>query len=77
MFNRYQHDEGFSRIPAMKVPWPELSEDPEVIKEQLKAAQTATGELQWLVGRTRPDLQYAMMVINQLPILYKHIEGPT
>ena len=32
----------------------------------MKLPKTAAGELQWLVGRTRPDLQYATMVISQL-----------
>ena len=50
----------------MRVPWPESPEDPEVIREHLKSAQAAAGELQWLVGRTGPDLQYATMVISQL-----------
>ena len=66
MLSRYQHVEGTSKVPALKVPWPESSEDPETIKEHLKAAQTAAGELQWSVGRTRPDLQYSTMVISQL-----------
>ena len=66
MLSRYQHVEGTSKVPALRVPWPESPEDPEVIKEHLKSAQTAAGELQWLVGRTRPDLQYATMVISQL-----------
>ena len=43
-------------MPALRVPWPEAPEDPEVI-EHLKAAQTAAGELQWLVGwSVEPDL---------------------
>ena len=66
MLSRYQHVEGTSKVPALKVPWPESSEDPETIKEHLKAAQNAAGELQWSVGRTRPDLQYSTMVISQL-----------
>ena len=66
MLSRYQHVAGTSTVPALSVPWPDSPEDPEVIKEQLKPAQTAAGELQWLVGRTRPDLQYATMVISQL-----------
>ena len=66
MLSRYQHVEGTSKVPALKVPWPESPEDLEVIKEHLKSAQTAAGELQWLVGLTRPDLQYATMVISQL-----------
>ena len=36
------------------------------MKEHLKAAQTAAGELQWPVGRTRLDLEYATMVLRQL-----------
>ena len=45
MLSRYQHVEGTSKVPALKVPWPELPEDPEVIKGHLKAAQTSAGEL--------------------------------
>ena len=66
MLSRYQHIEGTSKMPALKVPWPEAAEESAVIKEHLKAAQTAAGELQWLVGRTRPDLQHAKVVISQL-----------
>ena len=64
--SRYQHIDGISEVPALKVPWPEAPEKSEVPKEHLKAAQTAAGELQWLVGRARPDLQYATMAISQL-----------
>ena len=66
MLSRYQHVEGTSKVPALKVPWPESPEDTVAIKSYLKSAQTAAGELQWLVGRTRPDLQYAAMMISQL-----------
>ena len=55
--------EGTSKVPALRVPWPESPEDLEVMKEHLKSAQTAAGELRWLAG---PDLQYATMVISQL-----------
>ena len=65
VLSRYQHVEGTSKVPALKVPWPESPEDPETIEDHLRAAQTAAGELQWSVGRTRPDLQYSTMVISQ------------
>ena len=77
MLNRYQHVEGTSKVPALRVPWPESPEDPETIKEHLKTAQTAAGELQWKwveLGQTFSTRQWSS--VNYLPLTqWRRVEG--
>ena len=46
------------KIPMMKDIIPEVEEDP--TKDQIREAQRVTGELIWLVTRTRPDLMFVV-----------------
>ncbi len=52
-----------------KTPIPSITdeEDEEPIDyKEVKAAQQVIGELQWLVGRSRPDLTYGVGVLARL-----------
>ncbi len=46
------------KIPMTKDSTPEVEEDP--TKDQIREAQRVTGELIWLVTRTRPDLMFVV-----------------
>ena len=62
-----------------KTPIPSITdeEDEEPIDyKEVKAAQQVIGELQWLVGRSRPDLAYGVGVLARL-IPSSRIRQPT
>ena len=57
-----------SIIPAQKE-WMSLDPDTfpkEYTPEQLKEAQSRTGELSWLSQRTRPDISYTVNIMSAL-----------
>ena len=59
-----KHDvSGFESHPCGKIP--EI-EDEKYGVETLKTAQGLVGELQWLQGRTRPDLCYTISIMSRL-----------
>ena len=65
MLSRYQHVEGTSKVPMLKVPWPESPEDPETIKEHLKAAQTAAVQWSNEAGSSMLDDDHQSVIYHQ------------
>ena len=64
---RYKDLDGYEEVPA---PTQTTSEDLEIRDEEnfatyVKAAQTMAGELQWLAGRCRPEILYAVNLLSQ------------
>ena len=64
---RYKDLDGYEEVPA---PTQTTAEDFEIRDEEnfatyVKAAQTMAGELQWLAGRCRPEILYAVNLLSQ------------
>ncbi|CAE7948229.1 putative mitochondrial protein [Symbiodinium microadriaticum] len=64
---RYKDLPGYEEVPA---PTQLASEDCEIREDEnysdfVKAAQTMAGELQWLAGRCRPEILYAVNLLSQ------------
>ena len=62
LVNRRGIEEG-EEVPIGK---PQDDEDEEPCNQSLKDCQTLIGEVQWIAGRTRPDISYSIGVLSRL-----------
>ncbi|OLQ15613.1 Copia protein [Symbiodinium microadriaticum] len=64
---RYKDLEGYEDVPAPVQLAPEdfVLKENEVAADFVRAAQTMAGELQWLAGRCRPEILYAVNLLSQ------------
>ena len=64
---RYKDLEGYEEVPAPVQLAPEdfVLKEKEVAADFVRAAQTMAGELQWLAGRCRPEILYAVNLLSQ------------